>query len=51
MSVINLVDNSINEVLVIYGGRNSPHFEIVNKDGSTCTSNIPSPPLTNIGES
>ena len=48
MSVINLVDKSISEVLVLYGGKDDANFEIVDKDGNTCTSNIPSPPVPNM---
>ena len=44
MSVTNLFDRSIAEVMVNYGGFDDQTFEIVYKDGQTCESNIPSPP-------
>ena len=37
MSVTNLVENSIHEVLVLYGGYNNPKFEVINKKGDVCT--------------
>ena len=36
MSVTNLVENSIHEVLVLYGGYNNPKFEVINKKGDVC---------------
>ena len=44
MSVTNLYDDSIVEVMVNYGGFDDQTFEIVYKNGETCESNIPSPP-------
>ena len=36
MSVTNLVENSVHEVLVLYGGYDNPKFEVINKNGDVC---------------
>ena len=36
MSVTNLEENSVHEVLVLYGGYDNPKFEVINKNGDVC---------------
>ena len=49
MSVIKLVDDSINEVLLVYGGKDDPGYEIISKDGTVCTaSSLPNFPDTDL---
>ena len=49
MTVINIVDNSINEVMVTYGGPNDANFQVIRSDGWACdATDIPSPPDTDL---
>ena len=49
MSVIKFVDDSINEVLLVYGGKDDPGYEIITKDGTVCTaSSLPNFPDTDL---
>ena len=48
ISVTKTSDNSVVEVMVLFGGKNDPNFEIVYKNGETCESDLPSPPMPNM---
>ena len=48
MSVAKSTDESIVEVMAIFGGKDDPTFEILYKNGETCTSDLPSPPEPNM---
>ena len=48
MSVAKSTDESIVEVMALFGGKNDPTFEILYKNGETCESDLPSPPEPNM---
>ena len=48
ISVAKSTDESIVEVMAIFGGKDDPTFEILYKNGETCTSDLASPPEPNM---